>query len=754
MDISVIVPYHGERTYLKDCLDSLREQSFKDFEVILVGSGYDIPEDVVDIYRADITMKCCRCEKDGVAAARNTGMSVAEGTYVTFVDCDDYLDVRCLQRLHELCVADCCDLMFGKIENTWYKRSIYLDNVESAPDESGESSSDEENGKDEEQGRQFLFYIESGDSEEIIRQKRVEAANRYLILRRKSLQNITVLGILFKREFLVENNITFDETLRYYSDWPFICNVLDLAEKCDGDKEAVYLKRTHNDPIHSPSLLQDIGKKDFEYRMEAYEHSIKRISGKSPYTRAYLDNKLIQYFASEVAPEIRKNEDKIWRKKRMPVIREYISGIDSQVIKNSGMYRRRLSSALIANDVKKLCRLSRNKNLYNWALLIIKGPKRLKIIKEFMYRHVYSTKPVMEDVVLFESFFGKSYSDSPKYIFEKLNQMYPGKYRCVWIIDKKTKLPYPAKQIKRFSFAYFKYLARSKYIVFNSRQPKTFIKRKGNVFLQTWHGTPLKKLVFDMEEVVSASPMYKKTFYIQSRSWDYLVAANAFSEEVFKRAFVFDKPMLKFGYPRNDILHADNKEQIAADIRKRLGIPEDKKVILYAPTWRDDEYYESGKYKFDLKLDLKYMKEKLSDEYAVILRTHYFIADNIDVTGLEGFVFNLSKYDDIAELYLISDILITDYSSVFFDYANLKRPMLFFTYDLDKYRDVLRGFYIDMEKELPGPLLFTTEEIVEAILDIRTVNGRYAQIYDEFYERFCGWEDGHASENCIKTVFK
>lgn len=212
--------------------------------------------------------------------------------------------------------------------------------------------------------------------------------------------------------------------------------------------------------------------------------------------------------------------------------------------------------------------------------------------------------------------------------------------------------------------------------------------------------------------------------------------------------------MLKFGYPRNDILHADNKEQIAADIRKRLGIPEDKKVILYAPTWRDDEYYESGKYKFDLKLDLKYMKEKLSDEYAVILRTHYFIADNIDVTGLEGFVFNLSKYDDIAELYLISDILITDYSSVFFDYANLKRPMLFFTYDLDKYRDVLRGFYIDMEKELPGPLLFTTEEIVEAILDIRTVNGRYAQIYDEFYERFCGWEDGHASENCIKTVFK
>ena len=185
-----------------------------------------------------------------------------------------------------------------------------------------------------------------------------------------------------------------------------------------------------------------------------------------------------------------------------------------------------------------------------------------------------------------------------------------------------------------------------------------------------------------------------------------------------------------------------------------MGIPKDKKVILYAPTWRDDEYYESGKYKFDLKLDLRMMQKKLSDEYVVILRTHYFIADNLDVTGLEGFVYNLSKYDDIAELYLISDILITDYSSVFFDYANLKRPMLFFTYDLDKYRDVLRGFYIDMEKELPGPLLFTTEEIIDSIENINTVNAKYASIYNEFYDRFCGWEDGHASENCIKAVFK
>lgn len=754
MDISIVVPYHGEEIYLKDCLDSLKEQTFKEFEVILVCSDTQVPESIVEAYRDDLDIKCHSIDKEGVAAARNKGLKEASGTYIAFLDCDDYPETDFFQRLHDLCEDGRCDLVFGKVETTWYKRSIYMSNAEPAPDESGDEASDEDKAKEDEPETGFLFYIEPGDSEEVIREKRVEAANRYLISKRKSLHTITVLGMLIKRELIIKNNISFDEELKYYTDWPFICNVLDLVERCNGDKEAVYLKRTHNDPIHSPSLFQGIGKKDFEYRMEAYGRAIKSIPGRSEYTRQYLDKKLIQYFASVVVPEIRKNEDKSWRKKRIPVIREYIKGIDEDYIKEQSSYRRKLIKALLDDDIKKLCKLSGKRNMRNWAMSILKGPKRLKLIKNFMYKHVYSTKPLREDVVLFESFFGKSYSDSPKYIFEKLNQMYPGKYRCVWILDKKKKLPYPAKQIKRFSFAYYRYLAQSKYIVFNSRQPKSFIKRKGNVFLETWHGTPLKKLVFDMEEVVSASPMYKRNFYIQSRSWDYLVAANGFSEEVFKRAFVYDKPMLKFGYPRNDILHADNKEEIAADLKAALGMPKDKKVILYAPTWRDDEYYESGKYKFDLKLDLRYMKEKLSDEYVVILRTHYFIADNIDTTGLDDFVFNMSKYDDIAELYLISDILITDYSSVFFDYANLKRPMLFFTYDLDKYRDVLRGFYIDMEKELPGPLLFTTEEVVDAIRDIRAVNGRYAGLYDEFYERFCGWEDGHASENCIKTVFK
>ncbi len=143
----------------------------------------------------------------------------------------------------------------------------------------------------------------------------------------------------------------------------------------------------------------------------------------------------------------------------------------------------------------------------------------------------------------------------------------------------------------------------------------------------------------------------------------------------------------------------------------------------------------------------------ISLNYVILLRTHYFIADSLDVSSFQGFAYNLSKYDDISELYLISDILITDYSSVFFDYANLRRPMLFFTYDLENYRDVLRGFYFDIEELVPGPLLYHTEEIIDAVHRIDEVSREYSQRYDEFYRRFCEWEDGHAAEKVVKSVF-
>src|SRR5699024_3281888 len=134
---------------------------------------------------------------------------------------------------------------------------------------------------------------------------------------------------------------------------------------------------------------------------------------------------------------------------------------------------------------------------------------------------------------------------------------------------------------------------------------------------------------------------------------------------------------------------------------------------LYAPTFRDNKTSKKNKFLFDLKLDLYQMQEHLGDEYVLLLRTHVVISNKLKIDeSLRDFVFNVTKYPDMQELLLISDILITDYSSSMFDFANTKKPLLFFTYDLEEYKENIRGFYMDFENEAPGPLLFNTDEVI------------------------------------------
>ena len=234
-----------------------------------------------------------------------------------------------------------------------------------------------------------------------------------------------------------------------------------------------------------------------------------------------------------------------------------------------------------------------------------------------------------------------------------------------------------------------------------------------------------------------------------------MLSDNPFSTEVFQSCFLFDREnILEAGYPANDPLYAEDRDERAEKIKKKLGIPKDKKVILYAPTWRDDNFFSAGQYGFELDLDLNRLKKEFGDEYVVLLRLHYFVVEQMDLSKYGDFTIDGCSYDDITDLYLVSDILMTDYSSVFFDYANLQRPILFFTYDLDRYRDVLRGFYLDMEKDLPGPLLITNDDVVEAIKNIDEVQEEYEDKYKEFYDRFCCVDDGNAAKRVVEAVFE
>lgn len=734
MKISVIIPFSHYPHYLKECLESLKTSAFQDFETLLVvDKEHDCIDDVIKEYSF---VRVIESQVHGCAACRNVGMQYAMGEYIYFLDADDYVLENTLGLLAVHAHGE--DIVYGAISNTWNNKANYLEkiaNQEIDPEDLEEKQRLHEEKVD-------AYRLKNPDESE----HRLQSVY-YLLRVKKGIRSITALGILFKTTFIRQNGFTFDENYRYYSDMTFLCPVLDRLTSQVRVEDAIYVKRKHNDPINYPALSQEESDDRFEERCKAVE-TTRSLIVENGIVRYYLDFKLIHFFTRSMSKRLRRSQDERWRNEYFTMIIPYIEKCRPDVLDELSRNNAKMVRALLNHDLKGVQKQVR------WVLGKKKFKKMLKnknTAYKLAYFHRYLKQPVKENVILFETFMAKNYSDSPKYIYEYIAQNHP-EYECVWAINDGAKIPYGAKTVKRFSFQYAYYLAVSKYLVFNVRPPLWYRKREEQVFLETWHGTPLKRLVFDQEEVTSASPKYKQQFYRQRKDWDFLVSANPFSTKTFRSCFLYEGEMLEYGYPRNDILYWPNKDEIAQQLKEKLGIPKDKKTILYAPTWRDDQHYGSGQYKFELALDLKLMKERLQDDYVVLLRTHHYISDHIDVSGLGDFVINLSSYDDISEIYLISDICITDYSSVFFDYANLKRPILFYTYDFDKYKNQLRGFYIDMNTEVPGPLLYTSEQVVQAIEDIDEITEEYKERYDQFYDRFCCYDDGHASEHVAEAM--
>lgn len=364
--------------------------------------------------------------------------------------------------------------------------------------------------------------------------------------------------------------------------------------------------------------------------------------------------------------------------------------------------------------------------------------------------------PIQKDIIIFESNLGRNYTGNPKSIYEEMvNQGLDKKYRCyIMLDDMNTSVPGNAVKLRRTRIRYFFIMGIAGIWVCDSRQPKYIIKRKGVHYIQTWHGTPLKKLALDMDSVNMAGETniekYRQNFYENTRTWDYLISQNHFSTEVFRRAFAFDKTILEIGYPRNDILFSGNNTDNINELKRKMGLPIDKKILLYAPTWRDNEYYTKGAYKFNTSMDFDLLKSKLGDEYVCIVKYHYLVKDKLDWTPYKDFIYQFDMCEDIAELYLVSDMLITDYSSVMFDYSILKRPLLFFAYDLEDYKDNLRGFYFDFLAEAPGPITRTTEELVKSITDYNfTV---YQEKYEAFSKKYNHADDGNASKKVVSLV--
>ena len=378
----------------------------------------------------------------------------------------------------------------------------------------------------------------------------------------------------------------------------------------------------------------------------------------------------------------------------------------------------------------------------------------------------YKTKYKMDDkTILFEAFGGRNYTCSPKAIYEKMLTMKEFKdYTFVWsFIDPskhEVKKDKRLKIIKSKSKEYYKYISISKYWIVNSIIEEGITKKKNQVYVQCWHGTPLKRLRYDI--VVNGASLnsveeIRKRNDIDAKKFDYFISPSKYCTEKFTSAFNLkalgkENIIIEEGYPRNDFLFNKTKKDIDA-IKKKLGLPLDKKVIFYLPTFRDNQHTSGVGYTYKLGIDFDSLKKKFSKEYVILFSPHYFIENSIDLTKYKGFIYNVARYDEINELYLVSDIIMTDYSSVFFDYANLKRPMLFYMYDIDDYKGNLRDFYISLD-ELPGPIAKTQDELENNLKNIDKEFKKNKEKYETFNEKYNYLDDGNASERVIKVIFK
>lgn len=372
-----------------------------------------------------------------------------------------------------------------------------------------------------------------------------------------------------------------------------------------------------------------------------------------------------------------------------------------------------------------------------------KNKKKQDFAARFIYP-LFRLFPVKKNWIVFESMWGSKFSCNPRYLYEYINECYP-EYKCIWILkDECTPITGNGVRVRRLSLKYFYYLARAKYFVNNVNFHDHFVKRKSQVEVQTMHGTPLKTIGLDVPGDFPTKKSEQK-YIKRCRRWDYLIVQSKFVADLAPSAFRFEKTIMDTGYPRTDILYRSNNETAMMNMKKKLGLPEDKKVIMYAPTWRI-------KNRFEMKLDLEKMRHYFSDDYILILRLHHFSATGWSGVQNDSFIYDFTQYQSIEDLYIVTNILITDYSSVMFDFAVLDRPMLFYTYDLEEYRDKLRGFNIDIEKEAPGPVLFYSDDIISAIEHLdETVEGSKERV-SAFQQRYIEYECHNSSEKVFKIM--
>jgi CDP-glycerol glycerophosphotransferase len=313
-------------------------------------------------------------------------------------------------------------------------------------------------------------------------------------------------------------------------------------------------------------------------------------------------------------------------------------------------------------------------------------------------------------------------------------------------------VPSGAEALREGSEDHLEALATSRYLVVNDRLPRWFEPRAGQVVLQTWHGTPVKQIGRDAALMRAGARRFEQRWTGEAAGWTHFVSPSRFATPILRDALGVQGEVLETGLPRTDVLTGPDRDARARAVRARLGLSEEQRVVLYAPTFRDLSVDRKGRYGLDLRLDPDVLRDAVGPGGVVLVRRHPDVRDAVPSTP-DGFLRDVSKYPDAVELLLAADVLISDYSALMVDFANTGRPILVYAYDLELYRDRVRGLYLDVETEGPGPVLRDSGEVADALRDLDAVQGAHAERYAAFHERLCEFDDGRATARVVDRVF-